>query len=163
MFFSRIISSLEKCFIRDSIAKFEEIREISMLKNQHLSLQLVTTSRPDCYFPGFRFSFKLKVEGALAPYVKVRAVEQVPNLFPVYPNAPEQDGNYLSYEPGLYPDLLRPLHYGGDTVQVVQDQLRAYWIDVEPEGRIEAGTYPLTFTLTREVEEEGTIRTETVT
>lgn len=145
---SKITSSLEKCFLTDPIGKFPEIREISMLENEHLSLQLVTAGYPDTTDRlTFRAKLRLRITGDAAPFVTVRVVEQVPNTFPVYGDARDKDANYLSYEPGLYPDLLRPLHYGGDCVQVVLGQLRTYWIDVEPDGGLPAGLHPLTFTI----------------
>ena len=94
---SKITSSLEKCFLTDPIGKFPEIREISMLENEHLSLQLVTAGYPDTTDRlTFRAKLRLRITGDAAPFVTVRVVEQVPNTFPVYGDARDKDANYLS-------------------------------------------------------------------
>lgn len=160
---TKVTSSLEKCFLTDPLGKFEGVTHMTMLKNQHLALQYVLTAHADALGPSFRTNLHLKITGDLAEYVTVRAVEQVSNLFPTYPFVKDQDSNYLSFEPGLYPDLLRPLHYGGDCVQAILDQLRAYWVDIEPNGALDAGVYPLTFTLLRDgTDENGAPTLETV-
>ena len=38
---AKIISSLEKCFIRDDIDKFEQIKSIIVLKNERFSFQVL--------------------------------------------------------------------------------------------------------------------------
>ena len=74
---SKITSSLEKCFLTDPIGKFPEIREISMLENEHLSLQLVTAGYPDTTDRlTFRAKLRLRITGDAAPFVTVRVVEQ---------------------------------------------------------------------------------------
>ena len=38
---TKIVSSLEKCFLDESIDKFEELKSISVLKNERLFVQLL--------------------------------------------------------------------------------------------------------------------------
>ena len=56
---------------------------------------------------------------------RLRGVELLPSDFPVYPSA--KDSNYLSTEPGLFPDLLRPLK--NSEWSFPEGQYRALWVD----------------------------------
>ncbi len=142
MYQIKLVSSLEKAFIHSNIADFEAVPFIRMMKNQRLSLQLFhTVTGEDA---PLRAMLALRIEGALADCATARTVELVPVAYPVDPALP--DDNYLSKEPGLYPDWLQPLHYGG-TISVLRNQLRAVWIELDPQGAVPAGTYDLTVSL----------------
>ncbi len=144
MYQVKLVSSLEKPFLNSNIADFEAVTSIKMLKNQRLSLQLFHTSK-GADAP-LRAMLGLKLEGPLADYATARTVEYVPVAYPIDPGLAAADGNYLSSEPGLYADWLQPLHYGG-TVSVMRDQLRAVWIEIDPQGNVPAGAYDLTVCL----------------
>ena len=152
---TKLVSSLEKPFLRDSIEKFTPLSFIRMMKNQRLSFQLLHTATAE--EPGLRAMLKLVVEGLPEAFVTARTVELVPVSYPVDPHIP--DDNYLSKEPDLYPDWLQPLHYEG-TVQVIRSQLRAVWIDFDPKGAMPAGTYSVTVKL---LAGEDTVAAETLT
>ena len=144
MVFSKIVSSLEKCFIDESIEKFEVLKKASMLKNERFSFQIIYTSDEN-EIQLMKFC-KIKIDaGALTPYVTVRTVEHVPATLPVY--TPVPDDNFLRTTPGIYPDVLQPIHYHG-CVTVIKDQLRGVWIDVDPQGAVEHGIYPISITMT---------------
>lgn len=61
---AKIISSLEKCFIRDDIDKFEQIKSITVLKNERFSFQVVVsaddTEISRCVFADLDIGGKLK-------------------------------------------------------------------------------------------------------
>ena len=79
--------------------------------------------------------------GALAPYATARVVVSVAVHYPTYPG--ENPEPYLRTAPGLYPDLLRPLHYDGQlTVPVGQTQ--TLWVEADLPQDLAAGEYPLT-------------------
>ena len=141
MFKAKIVSSLEKPFLNGSIEDFRPLTFIRMMKNQRLSFQLLHTSDGDA---PLRAMLALKIEGVPAEFVTARTVEHVPVAYPIDPAIP--DDNYVSKEPGLYPDWLQPLHYGG-VISVMKNQLRAVWITVDPDGGLPAGTYPITVSL----------------
>ncbi len=142
MYQIKLVSSLEKPFLQSNIADFEAVSFIRMMKNQRLSLQLFhTVTGEDA---PLRALLSLCIEGALADYATARTVELVPVAYPVDPALP--DDNYLSKEPGLYPDWLQPLHYDG-AVSVLRNQLRAVWIEIDPQGAVPAGSYDLTVSL----------------
>ena len=124
MVLSKIVSSLEKCFLDESIDKFVPLTAISMLKNERLSLQLLHTASDE---GGNRYvTRKLRLGGSLAPYASARAVDSLPVAFATEVD----DGNYLRTAPGLYPDLLRPLHYDGSIV-VSKKMLQSAWIEID--------------------------------
>lgn len=140
----KIVSSLDKIFLDDRISKFHSVSKITMLKNQRLSLQIIFTSN-DTDRQGSRKLATPSISGALADYANIRAVAHIPSTMPIYQD--RHDTNYLRYEPGLYPDLLQPLHNGGK-VTVVGNQLKSAWIEFDPQGALEAGTYPTEISLT---------------
>ena len=141
---TKIISSLDKVFLDDRINKFRSVSKISMLKNQRLSLQLAFTHN-EIDRQGSRIWATPTISGALAEYATIRTVALIPSAMPIYQE--RHDTNYLRYEPGLYPDLLQPLHNGGQ-VTVVANQTRSVWIEFDPQGKIEAGVYPTEISLT---------------
>lgn len=141
MITSKIVSSLEKCFIDQKIYDFKELKSVSMLKNQRLAVLLLHTASGDD--EGIRTWMNLEVSGELSAYASCETVENVPVLVPVA----KTDDNYLRTTPGLYPDVLQPLHYGGK-ISVMKDQLHSVWIEFNPDGNVKAGTYKTKITLT---------------
>ena len=141
MYQTKLVSSLEKAFLHSHIEDYAPLTFIRMMKNQRLSFQLLHTADGDS---PLRTMLTLEIEGLPAEYTSARTVELVPVAYPIDPAIP--DDNYLSKEPGLYPDWLQPLHYGS-TVQVIRNQLRAVWIQFDPQGNLPAGTYPVTVKL----------------
>ena len=144
MYEVKIVSSLEKCFLDQKIGDFEALPFIRMMKNQRLSVQFLYTSTGEDV--PLRAMLALKIEGGLAACAQARTVEMEPVYLSVDPAVLAVDDNYLRTAPGLYPDWLQPLHYGG-TLSVMRDQLRAVWIDFDPRDTLPAGTYPMTVSL----------------
>ena len=142
MFKTKLVSSLEKPFLNSRIEDYKPLSFIRMMKNQRLSFQLLHTSVG--YDAPLRAMLTLQIEGIPAAYVIARTVELVPVAYPIYPEI--RDDNYLSKEPGLYPDWLQPLHYGS-TISVMRNQLRAVWIEFDPRGKVPAGSYTVTVRL----------------
>ena len=155
MFKTKLVSSLEKPFLNSRIEDYRPFTFTRMMKNQRLSFQLLHTLAG--YDAPYRAMVSLKIEGIPAEYVTARTVELVPVAYPIYPEI--RDDNYLSKEPGLYPDWLQPLHYGG-VISVMKNQLRAVWIELDPKGCLEAGSYEITVSLAAG---ENTVAAETVT
>lgn len=146
----KFISALEKCFRDEHLEDKPELKEISMLANEHLSAQLaIYETNPNVWT---KVVSKVKVVSPIADCVTVRNVEQVNISMPIAKGA--GDDNFLrNKEPGLYPDLLTPLRYDGSALCVLND-LRALWIDIRPEGKHEAGVYPVTIELYEENKED---------
>ncbi|MBQ7378481.1 MAG: DUF4091 domain-containing protein [Clostridia bacterium] len=134
-----LISSLEKCFLDQQVEDFKPLSKLSVLKNERFSVQLLYRSEPDHAGRAI-----VRIDGALAPFATVRNVKHIPVDIPTFPGC--DDGNYLRTDPGLYPDLLQPLHYGG-AVSIMKDQTGSAWIEFAPDGSLAAGTYPTAVTL----------------
>ena len=127
---TRIVSSLEKVFAKDDVSTLPRESRIRALRGERVAFQFVykmeLAEGDDCY----RMMFTPKIEGALAEFTTVRRVMQVPVVKPVCTSG---DDNYLSKEPGLFPDLLIPLTYGG-RLRCDHNVLGTLWIDIDVPG-----------------------------
>ena len=123
---SKIVSSLENCFLDSKIDDFKEINKVTALKNERISFQFIFEMR-DAEDP-MRRAIKPEIEGELAKYATIREVKSVPVTMPTIPGI-EHD-NYLRTDPGLYPDLLLPSPYDGN-VYLIKNQLKALWIEID--------------------------------
>jgi len=144
---SKIISSLEKCFLDDRFGAFRELAEDSMLKNEIYSFQVcydletVAQDKKIVYF---------HVESPLADTVTLYQVKSIPSLLPGPQGS--HDGNYLRTAPGLYPDLLEPIT--PQTRLPVHNILQAVWVEIDPHDTVPAGTYPVDCVFTDEQGQE---------
>ena len=142
MFRTKIISSQDKPFIDQSIEEFSSLERISALMGERLSFQLIYTDEGKKQLPTRPFA-KVIIDGELARYATARDVRLVPVDRPV--NPAKFDDQYLRTTPGIYPDLLTPLRYGGRVCPGI-NKLRSVWVEVEiPEGF--SGESKLTVTL----------------
>lgn len=138
---TKIISSLEKCFIDTVPDDYKEINRLRAYKNERASLQLITYDEEET---GSCFNLcRLEVQGAFADRYEMRVVESVP-CYAATDNTPkltkEIEPAFLRTEPGLYPDVLaKPMR--GDCVALVNGQVHAAYLDFFPEG-LPAGKYP---------------------
>ena len=129
---TRVVSGLEKVFYD---REPEELKTpVSLLKDDIAIFQLAI--KPEGMFG----SCEIRVDSPIADLITVRQVEQVPVrcITPV-----TTDGDYISDQPGLYPDLLRPSLMGGSYI-ILRNQWNAFWIEVETTPETPAGTYPVT-------------------
>ncbi len=124
---TKLVSSQIKAFIDDSIDSFQTLSRGSSLWRERYSFQLLYVDEGEHPLPK-RSICSLKIEGDLAPYVTVRDVRNLPVERPVNPD--EFDAQYLRTKPGLYPDILTPLRYGGQIV-ISRDKLRSLWIEID--------------------------------
>ncbi len=140
---AKIISSLEKCFLDESVSQKPELGPISMLKNERYSFQV-------CYEAARAVDSKdirhFHIHSPLAAWIKLFKVRSIPSLMPVFTQ--NHDDNYLRTQPGLYPDLLEPMRRH-DRLPV-NNSLNAIWIEVAPEGQAAAGRYPIQCVFTDE-------------
>ena len=141
---TKITSSMEKCFLDDSIKNYPELKRLSALKNECVSFQLLyTDDTNDATLPYRAVNYKLQIEGIDKELVSVRRVENVPVTLPSLNEG--GDGNFLRRIPGMYPDPLMPLHRGG--IFVMRGQLQALWVQIDLGERLSAGEYTVTLKL----------------
>lgn len=139
----RLISSLEKCFLDESITDKKEYTYASCFKNEiyHFGLcyALEKESKP------WRKYAYLSIESDIAEYIKVSMVDAVPVQHAADPPA---DENYLRKTAGLYPDIMLPLNPKGRLV--FSTNLKSLMIEVDTQGKVKAGKYPITFIFSEE-------------
>lgn len=138
----KFISSLEKCLANENFADKKEIKKLSLMKNEHQSVQLLIRESDTSVVT--KLLAKVKVISELSGCINISNVEQVYVPMPVIRGG--GDGNYISKEPGMFPDLLTPLRYGNSAI-IPPEQLRCLWIDIKPDGKYKGGVYPLTVEL----------------
>ena len=106
-----------------------------MLKNEIFSFQVACWIH--CDFAQ-RIPCSIKVISELAPYISIYSVGYVPNLLPTIDI--DADDDYLSKNPGLFPDPLFKVSDG--IIDLANGQTRMFWIAIKPNGRI-SGNYPI--------------------
>ena len=139
---TKIISSLEKVFIDRTIETYPELTHLSALRGERINFQIATTYvTKGSPMPYIAPKYTPKLSGELAKYADLRQVMYVPVNFTTHMLG--FDDNYLKTEPGLYPDVLRPLYYGG-TITFAKDLLNSVWVEINIPKDMEAGTYDFT-------------------
>lgn len=142
---TKIISSLEKVFLDQSLEDFARLGRISALKGERISIQLAVYVDGAPAGGGSRILVKPTVKGPLADYVTIRQVYNVPVEIPVWPN--HYDENFLRTTPGLYPDRLNPLSYHGSIIAKAFMPACA-WVDITiPKDTDNVGESTLEFEL----------------
>ena len=120
---TKIISSLEKVFIDESINAYPQLKRMSALRGERINFQIAYTyDTKGSPMPYVAPKYKPQLSGELAKYANLRQVMYVPVNFPTHVLG--FDDNYLRTAPGLFPDVLRPLYYGG-TMTFAKDALNA--------------------------------------
>lgn len=134
----KLVDSLEKVM---PARNPEELTELSLkgYVGERISFQLAyTCENDDLGHSGTKFCIQL--ESPLKPHLHLRKVGLVPCAYPCHGSV---DSDYLTTEPGLYPDVLLPASEK-EEFKAIPKQWRAIWIDVDGDiVDIEAGTYPV--------------------
>ena len=146
----KMVSSLEKCFHDEALESKAEKNSFVMFRNERLSFQVAYRAEHEDI--NIARECKVKVGGALAPYVKVRMVANVLNMYPTYNVNP--GGEFLRTEPGAYPDIIRPFVYN-DAVSLPTGQTHALWVDIELPADFAAGEYDVWVAIENDGEELG--------
>ena len=143
---SKITSSLEKAFADTKISDYPALERLTALKGERVSVQyLFTYERTADDTPFYTVRAEPIITGSLARYANIRNVRHVPVLMTTHPAG--VDDNMLRTTPGLFPDVLEPLNYGGK-VSVTANVLCSAWIEIELPQDIKAGEHTLTVELT---------------
>ncbi len=135
------ISSLEKCFLDESIEVKKEQTSFTVFRGQPLVYQLAVSIKTTSLHAD---RFPVKVSGDLAPFTTIRTIISVPVHFPTSLAVPDDD--YLRTTPGLYPDLIRPLHYE-NSLPLHPSQLQSLMVRVDFPDDYPAGLHSLTITV----------------
>lgn len=130
----KLISSLEKCFLDESISDKKEYKKGSCFKNELFHFCVCYQAENGRSYP------ILTVESEISGYVRVSRIEVVPVQHPADENS---DGYFLRKTPGLYPDVMQPI--GADGRLVGATSLKALMVEVDTRGEVPSGIYPITF------------------
>ena len=154
---TKIISSLSRVFIDNSIDDFAALEKISALKGEKVSFQVVHSrfleEGEGIY--NYRELFTPKFSGNLAKYITIREVKNVGVDLPIIVG--DSDDYYERTTPGLYPDVLSGLHYGGMTIAKTAFPT-SLWVDIDiPEDATEIGESELKIEM---INEAGEVKTE---
>ncbi len=134
----KAVSSLEKCFFDERIEDKQQIDSITVLKNERVAFAVLLENPVN--IKNVKLT-KIKLGGSLAKHAKLFEVLHVPSMMPMNPLF--QEGAYLRRTPGMYPDLIRPLHYDG-CIMVIPNNLVSLWIEVDLPKDVRAGEYDIT-------------------
>jgi len=147
---AKIVSSLVKARLEDSFDSYNGLGKISALQGERLSLQLLcyyefTSDTPYVEMNQNKTLAYVTLSGALSKYATLRSVENVPISKPTLANS-EDDEDYISKMPGLFPDPLVPLHYG-NAICLAPKLLFSVWVEIEIPKDFKRGETKLTLTL----------------
>lgn len=129
-----LTDSLEKVFPTKRPAEWTD-RRIVILPGETAALQLVYRKKPDSPLWGGDVFYRIQ-GGPVSP--RVRDVEFVPSAFPC---SERTDENYLTKEPGLFPDLLRPKK--DNRIRPISGCYRSLWIDFPTTAQTAPGIYTI--------------------
>lgn len=137
------ISSLEKCFLDDNILFLPTTDRFTVFRGQPLAFGVAVSlgGLPEEIKP---LRFPVRVSGDLTEYIRVRSVLSVAVHYPALQK--DDPSPYLRTSPGLYPDLLRPLHYDGQ-LTLPAGQTQTLWISADLPEALAAGTYTVTISV----------------
>lgn len=138
---TKLISSLDKCFIDQTPSDFAEVKSLRMFRNERASIQFAAYD-PDEEYENCSHLYHVTVIGELSKYATMHTVESIPNYCPAFgtPKMTEKaDPTFLRTRPGLYPDILaNPMRI--DCMPVINQQLHTMYIDFEGND-LKAGTF----------------------
>ena len=121
----KTVSALEKAFADQKIEEFRELKKISALRGERVAFQILhidEDSTTNHELATFTYG------GELAKYATVRTVMSVPVMLAVYPTT--KCDNFLRKAPGMYPDLLIPMHYE-NSLTVYPNALGAVYVEID--------------------------------
>lgn len=121
----QLADSLEKVFPNNPPKEFL-LKEPTIFQKEQFSFQLAYRTKE-------AQAIHIQIETDDSIQVLLSKVKKVPSELPAYPD--RHDGNYLSTEPGLYPDFLEPVI--GETIELETDGWNAIWFDLTPNGQAE--------------------------
>ncbi len=153
---TRLVSSLDRCFLDSNIEQFTEIKEEAIFKNQIYSFQVLVEAE-DLKGMYRMYRFVPKIESEIADYITIKEVVPLPCEMPALPN---HDDGVERVKPGLFPDLLRPMKYDGH-MNIVPNQARGIYFTVDPKGEI-SGEFDVKIKIYRVTYEEGLKATDEV-
>ncbi|MBQ8600852.1 MAG: DUF4091 domain-containing protein [Clostridia bacterium] len=141
MFKFKAISALEKVMLTDTYDKYEEITCVKGLKGERVSFQIQIGHKPTDPKPASGVTY-YTLRSPLRKQTQVSRVGYIPSELPAYRSS--HDDDYISIEPGLFPDVMYPLT-SKDKFYILTGAPTTLMVTVDIPKDIEAGEYPLYF------------------
>ena len=139
---AKVISSLEKVFLRSSWDQYPQVRELTAARGERVSFQVVLDNPFSTDKPWERMAV-VSVRSKLGKYIRSFCVEYVPSELPAFVD--RCSGDYLTLEPGLFPDVLRPIRKG-EAQFTNYYSLKPFWFTAELPEDLEPGDYSVHIT-----------------
>ena len=139
----RLISSMEKVLPGGGILPMRPLERLTGFRGQSLFFQIAYCFHGDYFLnqttdQATRNPYaRVTLAGRLADCTRLRKVDVVPVLRPC---EQKHDSEYLSDQPGLFPDVLAAFPGG---VQMIYDQWRAIWAECVIPEDADGGDHPL--------------------
>lgn len=144
------ISSLENILPKKE-QEFTSISGLCVLKGERASYQIAFCKDNSAQYET-SLVYNINFESSIREHLKIYRVECVPVNRTVFCNkALLEDDNYISTEPGLYPDILRP--FDGNTI-LSQPYYQGIWIEID--DKVPAGAHEIKVTLSNDYESVST-------
>lgn len=134
----RLFRSLKKVFLIGDPGP-GDYETGSFFQNEIFSCQVAYRS---CQPIAGKYNCRLELDSPIAQWIEIRKVGHVPSQLPAYTKDAE---DYLTTEPGLFPDVLEPLER--PEVYLSSNVWQTLWLLVDPQGKVAPGTYPVRLTL----------------
>ena len=153
----KILSSLQKCFMDETLIDKPSLKNASALKGEDYHFILAYTA---VGAHGGRLCRNASLVCRSELGVSFERIEHVPVRFPCYPK--QNDDFYLRKRPGLYPDLLIPMEVG-ETVLIPNGLTFSIYGTVKIPKDAAAGDHTVTVGFSVEIGEETKEFTESFT
>ena len=132
----KTVSGLKKVFLDEDIVEKKQLLRGSCLKNECYHYEVLFDVEE---VVEYRIPALLKVVSPISDCVKVRRLNHVPVQLATYGDY--KDENYLRTKPGLYPDILQDIDLNNPLS--LANTLQTLYIEIDPDGKYEAGEYPI--------------------
>ncbi|MGO4546443.1 DUF4091 domain-containing protein [Paenibacillus sp. 2TAB23] len=130
------LSSLDKVFLdREPVPTCEPIG--TALRNEPFSFQIAWYAESE--EDGFSaLTIGVAAADDYGGTVRLYEIGHVPSELPAYP---QSDDDFITKQPGLFPDPLYEVSHG--TLRLVACQWRSLWVEFDPRGGLPAGKYAI--------------------
>lgn len=141
MIHAKAVSSLEKVLLTDGFESFDKVELLNAARGERVSFQVILKNVKS----GSNAKLKMSVRSKLSQYISIARVGHIPSEMPAYLERSDED--YISKEPGLFPDVLYPVKRT-DIISTGRYAPDSLWFTVDIPRDTEPGEYSVSITLT---------------
>ena len=145
----KLVSSLEKCFIEDTLQKFSEYKKATTFKNEKFTFQVALKSAMLTGEYAKNDVFPI-IESEIKDYITLKEVTYIPCEIPAILT---NDEGVDRVKAGIFPDRLKDIHYLG-MLRVPSEQLRTFMVTVDPASKI-SGIFDIKIKIVEGVYDKG--------